>query len=168
MIYMSSQLAEVNPIVFNSPFEDFEAHQSPHGPCKVIKVTEEVRRLDQAARDEKLPADWLKFRATLSESNLRMARQERAGAGRVQENHHRVLPCGKRVRLSGRYCGCGKPLSYSTEGDKCVSCLLQYRKANRKPPTRADRVPCDLCPRLLRAGRKGMCHVCKDKNRSAR
>lgn len=78
MIYLSSQLAEVNPIMFN-PFEDFETPRSLSGPCRTIKVTEEVRRLDQAARDEKLPADWLKFRATLSESNLRMARQERAG-----------------------------------------------------------------------------------------
>jgi len=143
-----------------TPFEDFEHTESPHGPCRVIKVTEEVRRLDAVRRDAHLPADWLAHKATLSERNLRTIAPRVAEPGEIQETRRVAAP---------RICKCGKVVCKSAIGLYCINCTRAKRSESKKPkPAPLPRFKCDACPNILRAGRRGLCHLCAWSSRESR
>jgi hypothetical protein len=153
--------------MFN-PFEDFEALGGQSGPCRTIKITKEMRRLEALKQQQQPVTEWSAFKATLSESNLRLLKVKRVDPVlHIQENTHRVQPSGRRVRLSEKKCVCGKYLSRGAAGVLCSPCLIVDRKKKAKfvrSPKKGPGVKCEFCPNTLRAGRVGLCHTCKWKS----
>jgi len=73
-------------------WEDIDLPASIHGPCISIPITDAVRRLDAEKNKLVGPSDWEKFKLTLSENNLRIAKTPSVGPGSIQEDLHHVLP----------------------------------------------------------------------------
>lgn len=173
-MYLSSAITEVKPMQGFNMFEDFGFTPSPHGPCKSIRITAEVRRLDEQAREDRLPADWRAFKATLSMSNLRTIKPKTVNQFQIPETKYYAVAKAKRTRTSsGRKCACGAKIGGPTK--QCFGCYNTRRKeeADRKNEERKARgervyyrgtmvrVQCEMCPNMLRAGRVGVCHRCK-------
>jgi len=125
-MYLSSAIG-VPTMPPATPFEDFDPYKSLHGPCISIPITDAVRRLDAEKNKLVGPSDWEKFKLTLSEDNLRMARVRPVGPGQIQENLHHVLPpSGKRWHSWAKTCECGEKMGYAAK--QCLGCYKAARK----------------------------------------
>jgi hypothetical protein len=176
----SSELSQTRAMP--NPFEDFEPVENLHGRVTVIRITDRVRQLDSLKQREAFVSDYSAVKATLSVDNLRVIKH-RTQPGRVAETRQYVSPRGKRVRHSGRFCeggnGCTTELNPDAQGNLCIVCFRVKLTADRlgrdaarkaagervrRHTGKLTRLPCNSCPRLLRAGRAvGLCFRCAEK-----